>query len=67
MPLMAEGEFVLVREYLQAASTKPVSSQGLLFHDNEMNFMFVDLLINFLLLAFTDSLLMEIINSSLHL
>jgi hypothetical protein len=40
---MAEGEFALVRNYLEAAGSKSVSARGLLFHDNELNFMFVDL------------------------
>lgn len=40
---MAEGEFALVRDYLVAAGNKPVSARGLLFNDNELYSMFVDL------------------------
>jgi tetratricopeptide (TPR) repeat protein len=40
---MAESEFALVRNYLEAASNKPVSSRGLLFHDNELYSMYLDL------------------------
>ena len=40
---MAEGEFALVRNHLEAAGNKPVSAVGLLFHDNELYSMFVDL------------------------
>jgi tetratricopeptide (TPR) repeat protein len=43
LPLMAEGEFALVRDYLEAAGNKPVSARGLLFHDNELYAMHVDL------------------------
>ena len=40
---MAEGEFALVRDYLEAAGSKPVSARGLLFHDNELYFLYADL------------------------
>ena len=40
---MAESEFALVRDYLEAAGNKPVTARGLLFHDNELYFMFADL------------------------
>ena len=40
---MAEGEFALVRDHLEAAGSKPVSAKGLLFHDNELYFMYADL------------------------
>ena len=40
---MAESEFARVRDYLDAASNKPVSSRGLLCHDNELYAMFADL------------------------
>lgn len=40
---MAESEFALVRDYLEAASNKPLTARGLLFHDNELYAMFADL------------------------
>ena len=40
---MAEGEFALVRDYLEAAGNKPVSARGLLFHDNELYSMYLDI------------------------
>lgn len=40
---MAESEFALLENYLAAAKKKPVSSRGLLFHDNELYAMFADL------------------------
>ena len=40
---MAEGEFALVQNNLEAAGNKPVSTVGLLFHDNDLYSMFVDL------------------------
>ena len=40
---MAESEFALVRDYLEAAGNKPVSARGLSFHDNELYSMYVDL------------------------
>lgn len=40
---MAEGEFALVRDYLEAAGSKPVSARGLLFHDDELYAMNLDL------------------------
>jgi len=40
---MAESEFALVRDYLEAAGNKPVSARGLLFHDNELFSMYVDM------------------------
>lgn len=40
---MAESEFAQVRGYLEAARDKPVSATGLLFHDNELYSMYVDL------------------------
>lgn len=40
---MAEGEFALVKDYLEAAGSKPISARGLLFHDNELYSMFADL------------------------
>jgi tetratricopeptide (TPR) repeat protein len=43
LPLVAESEFALVRDYLDAASKRPVSSRGLLFHDNELYAMFAHL------------------------
>lgn len=43
LPLLAEGEFALVRDYLEAAGSKPVTARGLLFHDNELYAMFADL------------------------
>ena len=43
LPLVAEGEFALVRDHLAVAGSKPVSARGLLFHDNELYAMFVDL------------------------
>ena len=42
-PLLAEGEFALVRDYLGAASSLPISSRGFLFHDNELYSMYVEL------------------------
>jgi tetratricopeptide (TPR) repeat protein len=46
LPLMAEGEFALVRNHLEVAGNKPVSARGLLFHDNELYFMYVDLAVH---------------------
>jgi tetratricopeptide (TPR) repeat protein len=43
---MAESEFASVRNYLEAASNKPVSSAGFSFHDTELNSMFVDLAVH---------------------
>ena len=43
---MAESEFALVREYLDAANNKPVSSVGFLSHDTELYSMFVDLAVH---------------------
>jgi tetratricopeptide (TPR) repeat protein len=43
LPLLAEGEFALLRDYLQAAGNKPVSARGLLFHDDELYSMYLDL------------------------
>ena len=43
LPLLAEGEFALVGDYLEAAGKKPVSARGLLFHDTELYFMYLDL------------------------
>jgi tetratricopeptide (TPR) repeat protein len=43
LPLMAEGEFALVGDYLEAAGNRPVSARGLLFHDNELYSMYLDL------------------------
>jgi hypothetical protein len=40
---MAESEFALVRDYLEAASNKPVTARGLLFHDNELYSMYLDI------------------------
>ena len=40
---MAEGEFALVWDYLGAAGNKPVTARALLFHDNELYSMYVDL------------------------
>jgi tetratricopeptide (TPR) repeat protein len=40
---MAEGEFALVRNHLEAAGSKPVSTVGLLFHDNDLYFMYLDM------------------------
>jgi tetratricopeptide (TPR) repeat protein len=40
---MAEGEFALVRDHLQAAGSKPVSAKGLSFHDNELYSMYLDM------------------------
>ena len=40
---MAESEFAQVREYLEAAGNKPVSATGLLFHDNELFAMYLDI------------------------
>ena len=40
---MAEGEFALVRDHLEVAGSKPVSARGLLFHDNELYSMYLDL------------------------
>ncbi|MGD2048133.1 MAG: tetratricopeptide repeat protein [Chloroflexota bacterium] len=40
---MAEGEFALVRDYLKAAGSKPLTARGLLFHDNELYALFADL------------------------
>lgn len=43
LPLLAEGEFALVRDYLEAAGNKPQTARGLLFHDNEIHSMYLDL------------------------
>jgi hypothetical protein len=43
LPLTAEGEFALARDHLEAAGNKPVSARGILFHDNELYSMYVDL------------------------
>ena len=40
---MAEGEFALVKEHLEAANSKPVSGMGLPMNETELYFMFVDL------------------------
>ena len=40
---MAESEFAQVRDYLEAASNNPLTSRGLLLHDNELYFMYLDL------------------------
>jgi tetratricopeptide (TPR) repeat protein len=40
---MAEGEFALVKEQLEAANSKPVTGFGLPMNDTELYFMFVDL------------------------
>jgi len=40
---MAEGEFALAWNHLEVAGSKPVSARGLLFHDNELYSMIVDL------------------------
>ncbi|UCG23239.1 MAG: tetratricopeptide repeat protein [Chloroflexota bacterium] len=42
LPLMAEGEFALLKDYLEVAGSKPVSAQGLLFHDTELYSMYLD-------------------------
>ena len=39
---MAEGEFALVKDYLDAASKKPRLAQGVLMDDNELHFMLAD-------------------------
>jgi tetratricopeptide (TPR) repeat protein len=43
LPLLAEGEFALVWDYLEAAGSKPLSARGLLFHDNELYALCLDL------------------------
>ena len=43
LPLMAEGEFALVKEHLEAASSKPVSGRGLLVNETELYFMLADM------------------------
>lgn len=40
---MAESEFAQLKEYLDAASSKPITAVGLLFHDNELYALYVDL------------------------
>lgn len=41
--MLAEGEFALVWDYLEAVKSKPVSARGLLFHDNEVYALSVDM------------------------
>lgn len=41
--MSAGGEFALVWDYLKVIGSKPVSARGLLFHDNELYSMCVDL------------------------
>ena len=43
LPLMAEGEFALVKDYLEAASKKPLTTRGLPINDTELYFMLADL------------------------
>jgi tetratricopeptide (TPR) repeat protein len=43
LPLMAEGEFALVKEHLEAASSKPVSTRGLAINETELYFMLADM------------------------
>lgn len=40
---MAAGEFALVRDHLEVAGSKPISSRGLLFHDTELYSMYLDI------------------------
>ena len=40
---MAESEFAQVRDYLEAASEKPVSATGLLLNDTELYAMYLDI------------------------
>jgi tetratricopeptide (TPR) repeat protein len=39
---MAEGEFAQLRTYLKAAENTPITARGLLFHDTELYFMYLD-------------------------
>jgi tetratricopeptide (TPR) repeat protein len=43
LPLIAEGEFALVKDHLEAASKKPVSGRGPLGSENDLHCMLVDL------------------------
>jgi tetratricopeptide (TPR) repeat protein len=43
LPLMAEGEFALVRNHLEVAGSKPVTARGLLFNDTELYSMYLDI------------------------
>jgi tetratricopeptide (TPR) repeat protein len=43
LPLMAEGEFALVKEHLEAASSKPISAWGQLVNETVLYFMLADI------------------------
>jgi tetratricopeptide (TPR) repeat protein len=43
LPLMAEGEFALVKDHLETAGKIPVSSRGFLMNETERYFLLVDL------------------------
>ena len=43
LPLVAESEFALVKDYLEAASDRPVSARGLSFNDTELYSMYLEL------------------------
>ena len=40
---MAEGEFALLKDYLDAAEKTPLKTQGIPINDNELYFMLADL------------------------
>ena len=43
LPLLAEGEFALVKEQVEAASKKPVINKGLFVSETELYFMLADM------------------------
>jgi tetratricopeptide (TPR) repeat protein len=43
LPLMAEGEFALVKDHLEIAGKKPISSIGFLMNETERYFLLADL------------------------
>jgi tetratricopeptide (TPR) repeat protein len=43
LPLMAEGEFALVKDHLEIAGKKPISSIGFLMSETERHFLLADL------------------------
>jgi tetratricopeptide (TPR) repeat protein len=43
LPLMAEGEFALVKEHMEAAEGKPISSLGILMNETEHYFILADM------------------------
>jgi tetratricopeptide (TPR) repeat protein len=43
LPLMAEGEFALVKDHLETAGNMPISSIGFLMNETERHFLLADL------------------------